>query len=35
MNLNAFVIDMVKGSVILAAAMLDVARTRLMRTRMQ
>lgn len=35
MNLNAFVIDMVKGAVILAAAMLDVARTRLMRARMQ
>ena len=33
MNLNAFVIDMVKGSVILAAAMLDVLRTRLMRER--
>lgn len=30
MNLNAFVIDMVKGGVILAAAMLDVLRTRIL-----
>ena len=30
MNLSAFHIDMVKGGVILAAAMLDVTRTRLL-----
>ena len=33
MNLSAFHIDMVKGGVILAAALLDVARTRLLRER--
>ncbi|MCF3936523.1 ABC transporter permease [Acuticoccus sp. M5D2P5] len=33
MNLSSFHIDMVKGGVILAAAMLDVLRTRLMRER--
>lgn len=33
MNLSAFHIDMVKGGVILLAALLDVARTRLMRAR--
>jgi ribose/xylose/arabinose/galactoside ABC-type transport system permease subunit len=33
MNLSSFHIDMVKGGVILAAAMLNVARTRLMRER--
>jgi ribose/xylose/arabinose/galactoside ABC-type transport system permease subunit len=33
MNLNAFVVDMVKGGVILAAAMLDVARTRILAAR--
>lgn len=32
MNLSSFHIDMVKGGVILAAALLDVARTRLMRS---
>jgi ribose/xylose/arabinose/galactoside ABC-type transport system permease subunit len=31
MNLSAFHIDMVKGAVILAAALLDVVRTRLVR----
>jgi ribose/xylose/arabinose/galactoside ABC-type transport system permease subunit len=31
MNLSAFHIDMVKGGVILAAALLDVARTRMTR----
>ena len=31
MNLSAFHIDMVKGGVILVAALLDVIRTRLMR----
>ena len=31
MNLSAFHVDMVKGAVILAAALLDVVRTRLMR----
>ena len=33
MNLSSFHIDMVKGGVILAAALLDVLRTRLMRER--
>ncbi|MEM8552614.1 MAG: ABC transporter permease, partial [Pseudomonadota bacterium] len=33
MNLNAFVVDMIKGSVILAAAMLDVWRMKLMAAR--
>jgi hypothetical protein len=33
MNLSAFHIDMVKGGVILVAALLDVTRTRLMRNR--
>lgn len=33
MNLSAFQVDMVKGSVILAAALLDVLRTRIMRER--
>lgn len=35
MNLSSFQIDMVKGGVILAAALLDVARTRLMRERIR
>ena len=35
MNLSSFQIDMVKGGVILAAALLDVLRTRLMRERMR
>lgn len=35
MNLSAFQVDMVKGAVILGAALLDVLRTRIMRERMR
>jgi ribose/xylose/arabinose/galactoside ABC-type transport system permease subunit len=35
MNLSAFQVDMVKGAVILAAALLDVLRTRIMRERLK
>lgn len=35
MNLSAFQVDMVKGAVILAAALLDVLRTRIMRERLR